>query len=145
MMHRDKEKWNAYIREYQKEKYVQRKDMYLEKLGGKCVLCDSTESLEFDHIDATTKSFTFTTKIATLSIEKLDAEAEKLQLLCNKCHKEKTAASSDDGSVGHGQGNSGKRNCPCAPCKAKKAEYMKSKQKQYNSVRDEKRKLGLIK
>jgi hypothetical protein len=140
-MPRNKENWNAYIRDYQKKKYVERKDIYIQKLGGKCVLCSSTESLEFDHVDATTKSFTFTTKIATLSIEKLNLEAEKLQLLCNKCHKEKTATSSDDGSVGHGQGSSGKRNCPCAPCKAKKAEYMKSKQKQYNSVRDKKRRL----
>ncbi len=139
-MHRDKETWNAYIREYQKKKYVERKDMYLSKLGGKCVVCSTTESLEFDHIDATTKSFTFTTKIASLSIEKLDAEAKKLQLLCNKCHGEKTAASSDDGSVGHGGGNSGKRNCPCALCKAKKAEYMRSKKGQYQAARDAKRK-----
>jgi hypothetical protein len=141
-MPRNKENWNAYIRDYQKKKYVERKGVYIQKLGGKCVLCSSTESLEFDHLDATTKSFTFTTKIATLSIEKLDAEAKKLQLLCNKCHKEKTAANNDDGSVGHGLGTSGKRNCPCSPCKTRKAEYMKSKQEQYNSVRNQKRKLG---
>ncbi len=138
-MHRDKEKWNSYIKERHKRVYVERKELYLAKLGGKCVACGSKESLEFDHIDASTKSFTFTTKIASLSISKLDAEAEKLQLLCSGCHKEKTSASSDDGSVEHGGGTSGKRNCPCAPCKAKKAEYMKKNKEKYTSVRDEKR------
>lgn len=138
-MPRNKEKWNTYIKERYKKVYVERKELYLTKLGGRCVVCGSIDNLEFDHIDASTKSFTFTTKIASLSISKLDAEAKKLQLLCNNCHKEKTAASSDDGSVEHGGGTSGKRNCPCAPCKAKKAEYMKKNKEKYTSVRDEKR------
>lgn len=30
--------------------------------------------------------------------------------------------------IGHGEGMSGRRNCPCEPCRTKKAEYMKGLQ-----------------
>ena len=91
MPQKDKEARNSYHRERYARLYPERKALYIAKLGGVCVSCGSAENLEFDHIDRSTKSFTFTDKIATMSIEKLDVEAEKLQLLCNKCHKEKTS------------------------------------------------------
>ena len=144
MPRKDPEAYKAYNRDRYARMYPERKAHYIAKLGGVCVSCGTTENLEFDHIDRSTKSFTFTDKIASMSIKKLDIEAEKLQLLCNDCHKEKTSLNQDDDSVGHGGGNSGKRNCKCAPCKAKKAEYMKARQAVYQARRDEGRRSGRI-
>lgn len=57
----------------------------------------------------------------TFSEERLQAELKKCQLLCHDCHREKTLK---EISVDHGEGLSGKKNCPCAPCKQRKSEYM---------------------
>jgi hypothetical protein len=61
-----------------------------QKLGGKCVWCETTENLEFDHIDPAQKS---------LTIGKLDCsldlwwkEVEKCRLLCKTCHKKHSDA-----------------------------------------------------
>jgi hypothetical protein len=61
----------------------------LEKLGGKCVECGCTETLEFDHIDPSTKSFNISAGYLK-PIEVLEEELSKCQLLCNKCHIEKS-------------------------------------------------------
>ena len=58
-------------------------------LGGKCVLCQSENSLQFDHIDHTTKSFDISKNWST-NWERLEQELSKCQLLCSACHKEKT-------------------------------------------------------
>ena len=65
------------------------REILIEKLGGKCVECGCTESLEFDHIDPSTKSFNIAagyTKPKKVLLE----EVAKCQLLCNKCHIEKS-------------------------------------------------------
>ena len=91
----------------------------ITRLGGHCVSCGSVSSLEFDHTDPTTKSYDVSKKITNANIED---EVSKLQLLCNPCHKAKSRL---DNGVPHGGGKSGKRNCKCAPCKLRKAEYMR--------------------
>jgi len=65
------------------------RQILIEKLGGKCVECGCTESLEFDHIDPSTKSFNIAAGY-TKPKEVLLEEVAKCQLLCNKCHIEKT-------------------------------------------------------
>ena len=65
------------------------REILIEKLGGKCVECGCTEALEFDHIDPSTKSFNIAsgyTKPKDILLE----EVAKCQLLCNKCHVEKS-------------------------------------------------------
>lgn len=61
-----------------------------EYLGNRCARCDCTESLEFDHIDPTTKVRALT---ELWSQPKLfwDELRFKMQLLCHDCHREKTA------------------------------------------------------
>ncbi len=85
-----------------------------EMLGGACNQCQSVESLQFDHIDPSTKSFT----ISNLPYldgpwEKLVEEAKKCQLLCQSCHIEKTRG---ERSVEHGGGKTGKGRCHCELC-----------------------------
>ena len=65
------------------------REILIEKLGGKCVECGCTETLEFDHIDPSTKSFNIATGY-TKPKEVLLEEVAKCQLLCNKCHIEKS-------------------------------------------------------
>ena len=65
------------------------REILIEKMGGKCVECGCTEALEFDHIDPATKSFNIAAGY-TKPKEVLLAEVAKCQLLCNKCHIQKS-------------------------------------------------------
>ena len=65
------------------------REILLEKLGGKCVECGSTEALEFDHIDPALKSFNISAGYHKPK-EILENELAKCQILCNKCHIEKS-------------------------------------------------------
>ena len=65
------------------------REILIEKLGGKCVECGCTEALEFDHIDPSTKSFNIASGY-TKPKDILLGEVAKCQLLCNKCHIEKS-------------------------------------------------------
>jgi len=105
--------------EYMKQRYYERKQHAIQLLGGKCVVCDSTENLELDHINPTTKVFSIS-KMWSINEAAYLVELAKCQLLCNEHHKQKT---SKEQGVEHGGGVSGKRNCPCSLCKAKKHEY----------------------
>ena len=117
--------YNEYMKEYNLKRYYRVRSECVEALGGKCVRCGTTESLEFDHIDRHTKSFDVG-KLLNYSKAKRDSELLKCQLLCTQCHILKGDEYRDQKQVGHGEGLSGKRNCPCKECKARKAEYMKN-------------------
>ena len=78
-----------YFRKYSKTYYRQRRSELLNRLGGECVICGSTENLEFDHVDPNTKSLSIG-KLLSYSKETVDEELKKCQLLCKECHKAKT-------------------------------------------------------
>ena len=120
MSRKDREAYNAYMREYQKVRYVKRRTMFIAELGGKCILCGSTENLEFDHIDPTQKAFNIGKWIANRKEEDIRAELKKCQLLCASCHKRKTVKAK---SVEHGEGKTGVRNCRCEKCAPLKNAY----------------------
>lgn len=71
-----------------------RRQLALDTLGGKCVVCGTTENLEFDHVERSTKIAAITDMISA-PIEKFLAEVAKCQLLCHYHHVEK---SKTDGS-----------------------------------------------
>lgn len=109
-------------------------------LGGRCVKCGTTESLNFDHIDHLTKSFDISQNWGR-SWEVLEPELRKCQLLCKLHHLEK---SKDEGSLSKGWTNQprqthgtvwsySKYKCRCHRCKEAKAEANK-KQRKPNSV-----------
>jgi hypothetical protein len=108
------------VTEYMRVRRANRRDTLRAMLGGKCAECGATDELEFDHIDPATKLFTIGTRLDGRWRALLD-EVAKCQLLCRPHHE---ARSLTQLSVEHGGGASGKKNCPCAPCKARKAEYM---------------------
>lgn len=97
-------------------------------LGGTCVRCGTTESLQFDHIDATTKSFNVS-KNWSRSWVTLTPELDKCQLLCRDHHREKTQVSGDNtgggwnrwAEVQHGKNYTySSLGCRCEECKAAK-------------------------
>lgn len=114
-------------REYDHERYLRIKKYLVDLLGGACMHCGSTafDKLEFDHLEQETKLYAITSLWNRPNL--LEAELKKCRLLCYDCHKDRTKAQM---SVGHGEGKAGKRNCPCQPCRARKAEYMRARRAQ---------------
>ena len=75
------------------ENYAKNKQYFIDKLGGQCVSCGTTDNLEFDHINPLDKSFTISGYLASTNaceLEKVLEEVNKCQLLCKQCHRKKT-------------------------------------------------------
>jgi 5-methylcytosine-specific restriction endonuclease McrA len=94
---RDRQAYNEYLKNYMTRRYHRRRGEAIKQLGGRCVVCGESnpDKLEFDHVDSTTREFTIAKKLAGVSEEKLQAELEKCQLLCKKCHQEKTVSAGE--------------------------------------------------
>lgn len=114
-----------YHRKYNLARYHRIRSEAIAAKGGVCVDCGTTDSLEFDHVDASTKSFDVG-KLLNVSKVAREAELSKCALRCKSCHILKTTRSGDNGAVGHGGGLTGKRNCYCDLCAPLKAEYMRN-------------------
>lgn len=89
MSYADKEKHNAYHRDYQKRRYHKRRSEALQRLGNKCAVCGSQEEMEIDHIDFTNKSFSVS-RLWGVTESKFWDEIKKCQILCKFHHQEKT-------------------------------------------------------
>jgi transposase len=67
------------------------KQILIAEFGGRCALCGynrSPGSLEFHHLDPSTKRFAISSKGVARNLEELRAEASKCVLLCATCHAE---------------------------------------------------------
>lgn len=84
-MARNREQYNAYMRDYILKRYHRRMTEARTFLGGKCVECGSSNNLQLDHIDRKTKEGTVA-NIWSYSKEKFWKEVKKCQLLCQPCH-----------------------------------------------------------
>ena len=89
----NREQYLVYIKEYQQRRREQRRAYAVNKLGGKCANCGTTEKLEFDHIIPINvgKGNRRISELLTARIERLNKELELCQLLCEDCHKIKSA------------------------------------------------------
>ena len=127
-MVRSREEYNAYQRDYQRERWKRRKAKYIEMLGGKCAICGGSADLQFDHIKPETKSFTIA-KHPTISEKKMLNELAKCRLLCKNCHEKRhSTAKGKHGTV------STYRYCHCELCRAAKAEYSRKWKKKKKAV-----------
>lgn len=109
------------MRTYMLERYHRRRNKAIELLGGICVDCGVSSSLEFDHIDPKDKAFNVAKAFTSMAETKLWKELQKCVLRCSDCHSKKT--NGVDNAVGHGEGKTGKRNCRCDLCKPLKNAY----------------------
>ena len=79
--------------EWSKQNYDGNRQYLIDKLGGQCVSCGTTDNLEFDHINPLDKSLDITHKLTlknAYQLEEVLEELNKCQLLCEQCHKNKT-------------------------------------------------------
>lgn len=85
-------------REISKRTREKKKQERIDYLGGKCIGCGTTENLQFDHIDRTTKEYSISKK-PDYVFEKIKPELDKCQLLCKECHRIKTRANHDNAQL----------------------------------------------
>lgn len=110
----------AYVAAYRKRRYAERKVEIVALLGGACARCGGRDNLEIDHIDPKQKKFEVMAKCWCTSWDKLKVEIAKCQLLCERCHLEKTSvAKGTHGTL------SAWRYCKCDICRATYNAYMK--------------------
>ena len=95
------QKHKAKRTETQKLRRRARRQELVEYLGGSCVGCGATESLQFDHLDRQDKSFCIG-KALDYSMDRLKAEADKCQLLCYTCHEYKSLINHDKDKLAEG-------------------------------------------
>ena len=114
---------------------MNRRKYAIAALGGKCAKCGATDRLEFDHIEPSTKLF----KISDVA-RREDlwlAELAKCQLLCNACHREKTAQEIRCGvhsvkpAPTHGTHSCYVTGCRCEPCTVANREYHRARAREY--------------
>lgn len=116
---------NEYMRKYLLNRYHKRRTDAINKLGGCCKKCNSKENLEIDHIDPKKKKFNISVSWST-NINKINLELEKCQLLCKKCHIEKTRIDKNQKSAKNTHGTlSSFRYCKCPLCREAKNSYMR--------------------
>jgi len=127
-----KKKPNATRRskEYARQRWQARKELALERLEGKCAGCGSSEDLQFDHIDPSTKEHKISS-IYTYSMERFLAEVDKCQLLCRECHEKKSIKDAGkESSKGLHGSRSAARHCGppmCDACREASRKYQKIK------------------
>ncbi len=124
MPRKDREAYNAYMREYMLRRYHQRRERILAELGRKCARCGSEEDIEIDHVDRSKKGFSIGIRLSGVSAKKLVSEISKCQLLCRPCHQNKSIK---DLGLKVAKGNHGTissyRYCKCEKCRAAVRKY----------------------
>lgn len=114
-------------KEYLRKRYAQQRASFLDYLGGRCAVCNTTEDLQIDHVDPTQKEFPVSRLWARRDLPKAYTELDKCQLLCEAHHIEKTTSEHKNGTIKHPPITHGtiyawmKAKCDCEVClKAKK-------------------------
>lgn len=114
--------------QYVRLRRMTRKAEALKILGGCCVVCKTTENLEFDHKDPKTKIAPISSaKILDAPKDRFYAEVNKCQLLCKKHHLEKSKTNKELGRKYPaplcGAGARYGLGCRCDLCVSWKKEY----------------------
>lgn len=123
---------SLYNKQRNKKLFEERRASLIALLGGRCVICESTKDLQFDHKDPSQKKFKVACSLGR-SMTALLEEASKCQLLCVECHRKKTSRErweKAEASLKHGTLNAYyKHGCRCNECrKARSAHYFATKQ-----------------
>ncbi len=116
------------LRAYLRARYRDQRNALIARMGGKCVKCNETEGLIFDHIDPKQKSFGISALRGSRQLEAVYVELEKCQLLCGSCNLEKTKR--DISMLAHERGFTHgtiygwmKRHCGCILCSAARRSW----------------------
>lgn len=109
-----------YMREYMKTYSAKRRLKALAYLGGVCVACGTTDDLEIDHVDPSTKSFTLA-RGWHHAWSKIETELDKCQILCKPCHDTKHGSKWPCGTAQRYW-----RGCRCKPCTTANSKWNKN-------------------
>lgn len=74
----------------QVQRWIKRKKLAVEYLGGKCISCGYNKyygALEFHHRDPAEKDYSWV-KLRLRSWDSITTELDKCDLLCANCHRE---------------------------------------------------------
>ena len=124
-------------KEYNDTLYQRHKDMCFSVLGGVCKSCGSIKELEIDHIDPTTKTMRLGLVYGKIKLKEVLEELKKCQLLCHKCHKEKTSKENSERmlAIGFKHGTMYgwmKKKCSCTECTQAKRDFHTKRNKERN-------------
>lgn len=127
---RDAESARRYSREWQKWVRRARRAAWIAE-NGPCKRCGSTERLEVDHIDPSSKEHEVHS-VWTWGAEIRERELAKCQVLCRKCHESKNASEGQarmGGPVKCGTYAAYIQGCRCEGCRKANTEYAKQRRR----------------
>lgn len=117
MPYKDREKQRQFQRNWKQK----RRQEWLDQ-NGPCVQCGSNQDLEVDHKERNAK---VDHKVWSWAEDRRNTELAKCQVLCEKCHKKKTALESWR-PIPHGTSSGYRRHCRCVKCAKAHSIDMKS-------------------
>lgn len=124
-----------YMREYMRKRRKDRRTKVIDTLGGRCSKCSTTEDLEINHIDRSSKKLTLSGCGLDGKWDVILEELKNCELLCREHHLEYTAQQYALAEIIpwnkdlHGEFEHGsprmynEMNCRCASCKHAKRLY----------------------
>lgn len=108
--------------EFQRQWMADRRRQYIEKFGGMCIRCLSSESLEFHHRNREEKT---SHRVWSWQPSRIEEELSKCDLLCHSCHMEETRAQIRSRPHVHGTEFAyTRRGCRCAPCSKAHSNFL---------------------
>ena len=116
--------WTPEANLRRRERYWSRKREAIQILGGQCVWCNSTEDLQLDHINPSTREYRFP-HFYKCGDKVFYEEVNKCQLLCRSCHAKKSVSERGRkwGKGIHGNINNYKKHgCRCELCRKANSE-----------------------
>lgn len=122
-----------YMRDYMRERKRRKRKEIEERLGGKCSRCGAKGPFHLDHIDKKKKTMR-ASDLHSVNDQRFEQEMKNLQLLCEKCHRDKTKESWDFSTPKPRHGtywNYRKHGCRCPKC----VKAYKEKQKEWRDKR----------
>lgn len=123
-------------REYFNNRRRNRRQKFIDLLGGKCEYCGATENLHFDHKNPRKKEFRIADRLDA-PLDVLETEVKKCRLLCPKCHRKKTVEKNEHGQPKARHGTLWmykKYKCRCKKCRKAMSEYGKARRKKLKEL-----------
>lgn len=112
----------AYFRKYFKNRRADRRFQALMALGGRCEVCGSLKDLQFDHVIRGSRKWIIANILAYGDTKFWD-EVAKCQLLCDRCHRQKTIKDRGQMPAAHGRTRMYRLGCRCDLCKKVASAY----------------------
>jgi len=121
-----------YMRAYMANRYHQKRQEIINRLGGRCSRCGTSEGkFHLDHKDKAKKTMR-ASDMHSVNDQKFENEIKNLQILCEDCHREKTKEAWDYSTPKPSHGTYWlyrKYRCRCPACvrayQAKQKEWRK--------------------